>query len=161
MNASPLYKAKVQKILLYIYRASYFIFFVFYCRSHDIFRRVICNLAFTQLKTRTLSLEKQEKWRWCSSEGIRGRGPKEGADGEAALLREVSDGGEAVLGEEAVELPLGHGLVVGLRVPRVVKRHLEVPAAPLLHDDGLQPILPAVKPPVPSPVRCRRRLHAK
>lgn len=53
--------------------------------------------------------------------------PEEGADGEGALVLEVAIDGEAVLGEEAVELPLGHPLVVLLPVPRVVQRHLEVP----------------------------------
>jgi hypothetical protein len=55
-------------------------------------------------------------------------GPEEGAHGEAALAVEVAVGGEAVLAEQAVDAPLGHGLVVRLLVARVVQRHPE--AAP-------------------------------
>lgn len=56
--------------------------------------------------------------------------PEEGAHGESALLVDGAGDGQAVLGEEAVELPLGHGLVVLPAVPRVVQRHLEVVPAP-------------------------------
>ena len=55
--------------------------------------------------------------------------PEEGAHGKAALLIDVAVDGEAVVGEEAVELPLGHGLVVVPGVPRVVQRHLEAARA--------------------------------
>lgn len=52
--------------------------------------------------------------------------PQEGAHGEAPFLRDVSHGGQAVLGEQSVELPLWHRLVVGLAESRVVQRHPEV-----------------------------------
>lgn len=52
--------------------------------------------------------------------------PKESSDGELPLLINISGEGEAVVGEEAVELPLRHLLIVALRIPWVVKRHLEL-----------------------------------
>jgi hypothetical protein len=51
--------------------------------------------------------------------------------GEGALLVERAGDGQSVLGAEAVELPLGHALVLLLAVPRVVQRHLEVGVLPL------------------------------
>jgi len=59
-----------------------------------------------------------------------GGGPEEGSHSEGALVVDGAGDGQAVLGEEAVELPLGHGLVVLPTVPRVVQRHLEVVPAP-------------------------------
>ena len=54
--------------------------------------------------------------------------PQEGSNGELPLVRDVPRDWEAILVEQAVKLPLRHGLVVGARVARVVQRHLEVPA---------------------------------
>jgi hypothetical protein len=59
-------------------------------------------------------------------------GPEEGAHGKLPLAVEVAADGEAVLPEQAVDAPLGHGLVVPLLVPRVVQRHLEGVATALL-----------------------------
>lgn len=92
-----------------------------------------------------------------SSVGVHGSvgRPDEGADGEPPLVGEVSGDGEAILAEEAVDSPLGHGLVIGLLVPRVVQRHLEG-AAPLLlpissHDPAtlLRPLLNRLHRPSP------------
>lgn len=73
--------------------------------------------------------------------------PQEGSDGELPLVRDISGDWKAILLEKAVKLPLRHGLVVGARVPRVVQRHLKVPAAPL----------PAARVRVRLPVRGRPR----
>lgn len=64
----------------------------------------------------------------------KGGAPEEGADGELALLLDVAGNGQAIVGEDAVELPLGHVLIVGHGVPGVVHRHLKRSAShhPLL-----------------------------
>lgn len=59
-------------------------------------------------------------------------GPEEGAHGEAPLVVDVAGHGEAVLPEEAVELPLRHRLVVGSGVARVVQWHPEAVQISLL-----------------------------
>lgn len=51
--------------------------------------------------------------------------PEEGAHGIPPLIVDVTGHREAVLSEDAVELPLGHRLIVGLGVRRVAHRHLE------------------------------------
>lgn len=57
--------------------------------------------------------------------------PAEGTDGKSPLLLDVTIGRQAVLNKQAVELPLGHVLVLFLRVPGIVQRHLEVLVASL------------------------------
>lgn len=52
--------------------------------------------------------------------------PKEGPHGKLPLLVDISYNGEAVFSEQAVESPLGHGLVVLLGVSWVVQRHLKL-----------------------------------
>lgn len=56
------------------------------------------------------------------------RRPKEGSHGKLSLLGEVSGDRQTILSEQAVEFPLGHGLIVGFSIPWIVKRHLEVTA---------------------------------
>jgi hypothetical protein len=80
--------------------------------------------------------------------------PEEGAYGEGALLVDCAGDGQAILGEEAVELPLGHGLVVLPAVPRVVQRHLEVAPAP-----ARRLLLALQVPDLPAAVPRRHRLH--
>lgn len=53
--------------------------------------------------------------------------PQEGSHGEVSLLMDITGDGQSIFVEQAVELPLGHGLVVGSGVPRVVQWHLELP----------------------------------
>ena len=51
--------------------------------------------------------------------------PEEGAHSEVSLVSQVAVGGQAVLAEKGVELPLRHVLVVLSGKPGVVERHLE------------------------------------
>jgi hypothetical protein len=71
--------------------------------------------------------------------------PKESSHGELPLLGDISGDRQAVLIQEAVELPLRHGLVVTLFEPRVVERHLEAAAAVV----SLASFLPAIRPEQP------------
>lgn len=54
--------------------------------------------------------------------------PKEGSHCELSLLGDVSGDRKPILSEEAIEFPLGHGLIVRFAVPGIVKRHLEMTA---------------------------------
>lgn len=54
--------------------------------------------------------------------------PKEGPDCKHPLLLDTAGSREPILLQQAVELPLRHHLIVRLRVPWIVQRHLETAA---------------------------------
>lgn len=56
--------------------------------------------------------------------------PEKSAHCKAPLLSKVvTNDGQPILGEEVVELPLGHCLVVSLVIPGIIQWHLEVGAS--------------------------------
>lgn len=64
--------------------------------------------------------------------------PEEGTHRKVSLVSQVTLSRQSIIGEKAVELPLGHVLVVLSGVPRVVKGHLEAAHAlhlSVFHDD--------------------------
>lgn len=65
--------------------------------------------------------------------------PEKGAHCKFSLASQVTVSRQPIIGKKAVELPLGHVLVVLSGVPRVVKGHLE--AARAIHLSAFHDLL--------------------